>query len=562
VPGLRAVVNMGYDVTSGERRAFLPSTLKAESTPDTGKVTIQNPYKYSRLFEGYLNYKKTLAQDHKIDITAGYSWQDFYSENYGFNATHLSTNVYGYNNPTVASLTVPWNPGINLNRLISFYGRVNYSYKDKYLVTANIRRDGSTRFGPLNRWGTFPSVAVGWQMLNESFLQGLSNSFTELKLRAGYGVVGNQDIGNYLYLPSYTPSDAQSGYQFGSSYLTTIRPSGYDNSLKWEQTATTNIGLDFGVLNGRLTGAVEVYQKNTSNLLFNRSVAPGANLTNQITTNVGKMQNQGIELTLNGVAVDKGDLQWNLSFNAAYNKNVIKVLDGNDDPSYAGYLTGAISGGVGNNVEILRVGQPVNSFYVYQHKNGPDGKPVSDNLGNAALTDMYVDQNGDGSINEKDLRPYKKPLPTFILGLTSNTTYKNWDLSFTLRANLGNYNYNNVASGSTYQNFADNYWPRNMVTQVINANYYRPQYFSDYYVQNASFLRMDNITLGYNLSKISNSNLKVRVYGTVQNVFVLTKYQGLDPELAANTGTGGTAGVDNNIYPRARTFTLGIRVGF
>ena len=512
VPGLRAVVNLGYDVTRGERRAFQPSTLKYESTPDTGKVTIQNPYKYRKLLEGYLNYKKQITDDHKIDVTAGYSWQDFYSENYGYNAIRLSTNVYGYNNPSVAKQTIPWNPNIQYNRLISFYGRVSYSFRDKYLITANIRRDGTTKVSPLNQWGTFPSVALGWRIISESFMQGLQKVFTDLKLRAGYGVVGNQDIGNYLYLPSYTPSDALATYPLGSTYYTTIRPSGYDAYMKWEQTATTNVGLDFGFFNGRLTGALEFYQKNTSNLLFNKAVAPGANNTNQITTNIGKMQNQGIELSLNAVALDKGGLRWDVAFNAAYNQNKIDVLDGNSDPSYAGYLTGGISGGVGNNVEILRVGQPVNSFYVYEHKTGANGKPVGDNFGNAPLTDMYVDQNKDGQINEKDLRPYKKPLPDWIMGLTSSVSYKDWDLSFTLRANLGNYVYNNVASGASFKNLGDNFWPRNMTTQVMKTDYFNPQYFSDYFVQDASFLRMDNITLGYNLSKLTNTKLKVRVY--------------------------------------------------
>lgn len=563
VPGLRAVVNLGYDVTLGGRQAFQPSTLKYESTPDTGKVTIQNPYKYSKLFEGYLNYKKQFTDDHKIDLTAGYSWQDFYSENYGYNATRLSTNVYGFNNPAVAKQTIPWNPNIQYNRLISFYGRVNYSYRDKYLITANIRRDGTTKVSPLNQWGTFPSVAVGWRLINEPFMQSLQNVFSDLKLRAGYGVVGNQDIGNYLYLPSYTPSDALATYPLGSTYYTTIRPSGYDAYMKWEQTATTNFGLDFGFFNGRMTGALEVYQKNTSNLLFNKAVAPGANNTNQITTNIGKMQNQGVELSLNAVALDKGGLKWNIAFNAAYNQNKIEVLDGNSDPTYAGYLTGGISGGVGNNAEILRVGQPVNSFFVYQHKTGSDGKPVGDNFGNAPLTDMYVDQNNDGSINEKDLRPYKKPLPDWIMGLTSNLTYKDWDLSLTLRANLGNYVYNNIASGASYKNLGDNFWPRNMTTQVVKTDYFNPQYFSDYFVQNASFLRMDNITLGYNFNKLTaNTKVKLRLYGTVQNAFVITNYRGLDPEIQVNTGVGGTAGIDNNLYPRARTFTVGVRVGF
>ncbi|MEO7988241.1 MAG: TonB-dependent receptor [Chryseolinea sp.] len=553
IPGLRANVNFGYDITRGERRSFRPSNLKQEVTPDTGRVTIQTPHKYSRLFEGYLNYTRELSSiSSKIDVTGGYSWQDFYSENQGYDAIRLSTNVYGYNNPSIAKQTIPFNPDVQENRLISFFGRVNYSFKDKYLLTATIRRDGSTRFGPTHKWGTFPSAAFAWRVINESFMQGLQNIFSDLKFRAGYGITGNQDIGNYRYLSSYTPSSSQAGYQFGSNYYTTIRPSGYDSNLQWEQTASTNLGLDMGFFDNRLTANLDVYQKNTSELLFTRAVAPGSNLTNTILTNVGEVKNQGIELTLNAVAVATKDITWSIGLNAAVNKNKIITLDGNPDPNFPGYQTGGISGGVGNTIQILKVGQPVNAFYVWEHKTGADGKPVSDNLGDTPLIDMFVDQNTDNVINEKDLQPYKKPSPSVLLGLTSQLNYKNFDLSFTLRANLGNYVYNNVASQATFKAAADAFRPRNMVTSVLKTNYFNPQYYSDFYVENASFLRMDNLTLGYSVQKISKAT--IRVYATVQNAFVITKYSGLDPETSIS-------GIDNNLYPRARTFVLGVRVG-
>ncbi|WP_236676359.1 SusC/RagA family TonB-linked outer membrane protein [Chryseolinea lacunae] len=559
IPGLRFNANLGYDVTRGQRKNFLPSTLKAQNSPDTGKVVIQNPYKNSMLFEGYVNYSRDLASiKSKIDATAGYSWQSFYAENHGYTSTGLSTNIYGYNNPSVARRTVPFDPlsttaipSLGENRLISFFGRVNYSYNDKYLLTVNVRRDGSTRFGPNNKWGTFPSAALGWRIVNETFMAN-QNLFSDLKLRAGYGITGNQDIGNFRYLGTYTPSDPQAQYQFGSAFYTTIRPSGYDTNLQWEQTAASNIGVDFGFLQGRISGSIEVYQKNTSKLLFTRAVAPGANLTNTILTNIGKVQNKGIELTIDAVAVSTTKLTWNLGFNASYNQNKIVTLDGNNDPDFPGYTTGDISGGVGNKIQILRVGQPVNAFYVFQHKTGVDGKPVNDNLGTEDKLNMYVDQNTDGIINEKDLVPYKRPAPRVLMGLTSQVNYGNFDLSFTLRAALGNYVYNNVAANSMFQRAADSFRPNNLITDALRANYYTPQYFSDFYVENASFLRMDNLTLGYSVKQLTKTN--VRVYATVQNAFVITKYTGLDPEAPVS-------GIDNNLYPRARTFVLGVHIG-
>lgn len=560
VPGLRFNVNLGYDVTRGQRKQFLPSTLKAENSPDTGKVVIQNPYKNSMLFEGYINYTRDLKSiKSKVDVTGGYSWQSFYAENHGYTATQLSTNIYGYNNPGVARKTIPFDPlsttaipSLGENRLISFFGRVNYSYDERFLLTVNLRRDGSTRFGPNNKWGTFPSAAIGWRIANENFMQN-QNIFSDLKLRAGYGITGNQDIGNFRYLGTYTPSDPQANYQFGSAYYTTIRPSGYDTNLQWEQTASSNIGLDFGVLQGRLSGSIEVYQKNTDKLLFTRAVAPGANLTNTILTNIGKVQNKGVELSLDAVAISTPSLTWNVGFNAAYNTNKITQLDGNNDPDFPGYAAGDnIAGGVGNKVEILRVGQPVNAFYVFEHKTGADGKPVNDNLGAEDKTNMYVDQNNDGIINEKDLRPFHRPAPRVLMGLTSQLNYKNFDFSFTLRANLGNYVYNNVASNSTFQRAGDAFRPLNLITNSLRANYYTPQYFSDFYVENASFLRMDNLTLGYSVKQLTKAN--IRVYATVQNAFVITKYSGIDPEVSVS-------GIDNNLYPRARTFVFGVHIG-
>jgi iron complex outermembrane receptor protein len=555
--GLRANVNLGYDITRGDRKRFRPSKLIAAAT-DTGEVKYENLSRISPLLEAYLAYAKTIGNDHKIDVTAGYSYQSFDANYYGYRAYRLATDIYGFNNPSVAKKTDLSNPSVQTNRLISFFGRLNYGFRDKYLLTLSVRRDGSTRFAESNRWGIFPSAAFAWRVIDESFMSGLSSVFSDLKLRVGYGINGNQEIGNYLYLPTYTSGTTTAQYQFGNGYVTTLRPNGFDSKLKWEQTASLNVGLDYAILNGRVSGSLEYYEKNTSDLLFEVTIPAGSNLTNKLLTNIGKIQNRGFEFTSNVVAIAKRDLTLNFGFNFAVNKNKIKALDGSDDPTFVGYETGGISGGTGNNIQILKVGQAVNSFFVYKQKYGPDGKPLVDGVdhnedGKIDRADMYEDVTGDNIVDDKDRRPFKKPAPTFLFGFTPQLTYKRFDLSMTLRANLGNYAYNNVASNAANYNRASDTKPNNMLTSVLNTNFTTPQYFSDYYIEKASFLRMDNITLGYNLNDIVKK-FKLRVYGTVQNAFVLTKYTGLDPEISN--------GIDNNLYPRSRTFILGVNVGF
>jgi iron complex outermembrane receptor protein len=508
--------------------------------------------------EAYAKYKAEFNQ-FNFDITAGYSWQNWMSAYPSLRATRLTDNSYGVNNPSVAKKVEAFNSALE-NRLISFFGRANLAFKDKYLLTASLRRDGSTRFGPENRWGTFASAAAAWRLIDEEFMAGAQNVFSDLKLRVGFGVNGQQDgIGDFGYLATYSPSTLTAQYQIGNEFITTIRPNGYDRNLKWEETTSYNIGLDFGILDNRVTGSVDYYIKNTKDLLFERAVPAGSNLTNIILSNVGEIKNQGIELTVNAVAVDKGALRWDLALNAAFNKNEIIALDGDDDPSFKGYETGGISGGVGNNIQILKVGQPAYAFYVYKQRY-VDGKPAVNTIdynedGSINLADMYEDVTGDGLVNDQDRRPFHQRAPKVLLGLTSNLTYKDFDLSFTIRSNLGGYVYNNVASNTANLSRAnDNFAPRNMVTSVLETNFTQPQYFSDYYVEKADFLRMDNITLGYTTNKLVNGKAKVRVYATVQNPFIMTEYKGLDPEVPS--------GIDNNIYPRSRTFIFGLNLGF
>ena len=335
--------------------------------------------------------------------------------------------------------------------------------------------------------------------------------------------------------------------QFGDGYVTTIRPEGYDANIKWEETTTYNIGFDYGFLNDRITGAIDAYYRLTDDLINFIPVPAGTNLTNQILTNVGDLENRGIEFTINALPISKEDMSWEVGFNASYNENEITKLTANDDPTYIGVSTGGISGGVGNTIQIHSVGFPANSFFVYEQVYDEEGMPIEG---------LYVDRNGDGSITNDDKYRYKKAAPDVTMGFSSKLNYKDWDFSFNGRVNLNNYIYNNVWSTSaTYNNLYNSVgYLNNLGESVFDSGFENPKYFSDYYVQHASFLRLDNISLGYTFNNFYQERMSIRLYGTVQNVFVVTEYEGLDPEVSN--------GIDNNIYPRPRTFMLGVSIDY
>lgn len=553
VEGLSAKLNLGFDASNGERRRFLPTTLRSQAS-DSAEVRIENFTRLNTLLDFYLNYKQKFG-DNSLDLTAGYSYQDFDNSFPSFRAWGIGTDIFGFNNPASATQSQTRNFVLE-NRLISFWGRVNYSYSGKYMATFTLRRDGSSKFGPSNRWGLFPSAAVAWRIIEEPFLAN-SSVFSDLKIRFGWGITGNQDIIDYGYIPTYTLSDNAAQIQFGDEFINTYRPNGYDAGLKWEETTSYNLGLDFGLLDGRLNGSVELYQKNTNDLLFEVSVPALTNLTNRIITNIGEMQNRGVELSLDAFAVDNSVVKWNVGMNLAYNENEILNLDGSDDPEFLGFLTGGISGGVGNTIQILRVGQAVNSFFIYEHQLDADGNPITDvdSEGNTRdLTEIYVDQNDDGTIDDNDKLFDKNPAPDLIAGLTSQLAVNNFDLSFTLRGNFGGYVYNNVASSTgNYSRVISDITLGNMHSSVLETGFTEPQLFSDYYLEKASFIRIDNLTLGYNVPQIAD-RLNMRIYGTVQNLFTFTDYSGLNPEIAS--------GIDGNIYPISRTFILGLNLDF
>lgn len=538
LPDLRANLNLGYDVLRTEGDVFTPAY--AENVYFRGGEKRKYEQKKSnKLMDFYLNYVKDLKRAHsRIDITAGYSYQDFIREEPAFPDLHADGTEY-----IAASI-----PLKTQNTLVSFFGRVNYSFMDRYLLTGTVRRDGSSRFNSDNRWGTFPSAAFAWRISQEPFLQH-AKGLSDLKLRLGYGVTGQQDVGplgDYPYLARYTISDSAAMYQFGDKYYQTLRPEGYDINIKWEQTETYNAGIDFGFWDGRLSGSVDFYFKRTKNLLSVIPVAAGSNLTNELLTNVGNIENKGVELTLSANPVQTTDFNLDLGFNVTYNQSEITNLTKATNANFIGVLVGDIAGGTGNKVQIHSVGYAPYSFYAYKQVYDQSGKPVEG---------LYEDLNKDGVIDFNDKYRYKQPDPRVFLGFSSNLAYKAWSLGFVLRANIGNYMYNNFNSANgAYRAFKYAGYLANVSSNVLESNFNEFQLNTDYYVENASFLRMDNINLGYDLSRLLKDKLRMRVSATVQNAFVITKYSGLDPEIPG--------GIDNKFYPRPRVYTLGVNLDF
>jgi len=538
LPDLKITVNAGADYSWSDGKELVPENFAGSYDKQYGGGTngLYTQMKKNELLDIYFNYKKELASiNSRVDVTGGYSWQHFYRE---------ETSLYKNYSRTVTNTDI-----IDLTEsyLISFFGRVNYSFKDKYLLTATVRQDGSSKFSKDNRWGLFPSVALAWNIKEESFLSGAA-AISALKLRLGYGITGQQDIGgDYDYLARYTLGQVTAQYPFGNTYNLTFRPQGYDANLKWEETTTYNIGLDWGLFKDRITGTVDVYKRPTKDLLNYIPLAAGTNLSNFITTNVGDLVNKGIELSINLRPFVSPDFEWNIGFNATVNKNEITKLTTVDDPNYQGVLTGGISGGVGTNIQIHSVGYPVSSFYVYEQVYDTKGIPIEG---------LYVDRNKDGITGEADRYRFKSPAPELLMGFSSGLRYKNFDLGFNGRISLGNYVYNNVASN--YGSYSELYksvgYLANLHRSILTTKFANPQYLSDYYMENGSFLRLDNMTLGYNFENLAGSNGRLRVYSTVQNLFVITKYSGLDPEVSG--------GIDNTVYPRPRTFMFGVSLEF
>jgi iron complex outermembrane receptor protein len=430
----------------------------------------------------------------------------------------------------------------NENFLVSFFGRLNYSYKDKYLLTATLRDDGSSRFSKENRWGLFPAVSAAWRLSEEAFMQS-STAISNLKIRGGYGVTGQQDIGSvYPSVATYQISQLSAQYQFGNTLYKTIRPNAYDANIKWESTATTNIGLDFGFLNDKISGSIELYKRKTSDLLSNVPIPLGSNFSNFLTTNVGNLENQGVEFSLNAVPVSKGNLTWNAGFNFTYNKNKITKISLTDDPTYTGVNTTFV--GNGNYVGNYNIGAASSSFFVYEQVYNDSGKPIEG---------LYVDQTGKGgNVVSSDLNRirYQQWAPVVFMGINSRFTYGKMDFSFSGRISLDNYLYNgNWANRATYGAlYNQSGYFSNVPSAITDAQFINTQSASSYYIQDASFFKMDNMSAGYTFDRLITQKLKAHLGLTVRNAFIVTRYKGIDPEI--------DGGVDNGVYPRPRTFVL------
>lgn len=557
LPDLRANLNVAYDVSKSEGDKIINDNSSISYNTGNYKAGWgENEHYYqlkrTHLLDFYLNYVKEFGINN-IDVMAGYSWQHFYNkteDSYPYSAAMVEKTGNANYKDGKSYETESY--------LVSFFGRLNYTLLGRYLLTFTLRDDGSSRFSPDNRWGVFPSAALAWRMKDEAFLQNI-DVLSDLKFRLGWGITGQQNLGNgdYPYMARYQYSKAGANYYFGDEKVSLLAPQAYDADLKWEETTTWNAGLDFGFLNGRITGSVDAYFRKTKDLLNTVAVPAGANFSNELLTNVGELDNKGFEITLNTHPVVTKDWKWDLGFNLSYNKNKITKLTINNDPNYVGVKHSGIDGATGYTAMIHQVGRPFNSFFVYEQIYREDGTPIEG---------AYVDQNQDGKLDEKDLICYKKAAPDVFLGITSQVSYKNWDLGFGLRASFGNYVYNNIQSNrEAYggsQMFDQTGFLKNRIRSASETNFLVSQPLSSYYVQNASFLRMDNITLGYTFNKVFKENQTARVYFTVQNPFVITQYSGLDPEVGKTSTTEDNTGMDNNIYPRPRTYMIGLSVNF
>lgn len=571
LPELHANLNLGYDVSkTNETNATAANSAEAWKNHEHyggGYKTDTYQFKSNTMLEFYLNYKKEFdAASQMVDVVGGYTWQRTYNEGHysGANGNAGVRTSPGLNYPTLvdgkyymdqndATVDLVGKPfqadGISSDgnyhwkdhlQLLSFYGRVNYGLLDRYLLTFTVRGDATSRFSKNNRWGVFPAAALAWKLNNEAFLESASGWLSDLKLRLSWGQTGQQEVGNSInYMPMYAIASPSVSYPNGlGGWYLPVYARGYNPDLTWETTTTYNAALDFGFLNNRITGNIEYYHRKTTDLLAFVAVPAGSSTTNMLNRNIGSLENYGVEFNIQARPVVTKDFTWTLNYNVGWNHNEITELTGNSV-----FKVGGISGGNGNTVQIHAVGHPANSFYLFQQVYDENGAP---------LEGVYVDQNGDGQIDEADKIINKSPDPKVTMTFGSQFRWKSWDLGFNIRASIGNYVYNNVLSTKAVYNDLFAYGLNNLVK---NDHYFeQPRYMSDYYLRNASFVRCDNITLGYTWDNLINDHLRLRLFGAVQNPFVITKYKGVDPEVFG--------GIDNSVYPRATVYSLGLVATF
>ncbi|MBQ4023201.1 MAG: TonB-dependent receptor [Prevotella sp.] len=558
-------LNAGMDISSGKSNKEQSPYTYGSGTYYYGNYGWNTQDSYNLSLNMYAQYMKDFNEAHHFDIMAGYEWQHFHKKNdYFYTGYYPSTSqkVDADGNPLAGKEYLP-SEGTTLykteNYLVSFFGRLNYSLLDRYLITATLRADGSSHFnwitsngGENQQWGLFPSVALAWKINNEAFLKN-AEWLSDLKLRAGWGITGQQEgIGDYTYIPTYTPNKQGAYYPLFNSDGRTYRPDAYNNALTWEKTTTWNAGLDFGILNDRLTLNFDFYHRKTKDLINTVVIPVGTNFSNKVTSNIGSLHNTGIEVAATWRAVQTKDWNWQIGYNFTWNKNEIDELVASSGDDYKILHGGLAIGDSGSDgIKSWHVGNAVEAFYTYQQVYDVNGQPIDG---------QYVDRNADGIINQDDRYYYKKSTPDVTMGFTSKLMYKKWDFGFSLRASFNNYVYNGVEAGnsnlSLTQLFIGNAWhnvlditrPKNWQTANIQGA------LSDYYIQNASFLKCDNITLGYSFDSLFGLKASGRVYATAQNVFTITDYKGLDPEI--------NGGYDGNIYPRPFVGIIGVNLNF
>ena len=537
LPELRAHVSLGYDYSHGEGDVYVPAEAYSYFTSGGRDYHYGPQENFNKLLTAHLNYNKEFdAISSTLDVTAGYDYQQWEYKN----AAMQELNVAGVAQSTSAAAD-------EKHGLVSFYGRVNYSYDARYLLTATMRYDGSSRFSEDNRWGAFPSVALAWRISNEKFFKPLNHVMNDLKLRLSWGMTGQQDgIANYSYMPVYTVSqDGAQAIMGGNAYYT-YRPEAYNPNLKWETTKAFNVGLDFGFLNNRISGSVDYYNRKTSDLLATVSIPAGINFAREMLTNVGNVKSSGVEIAINATPIETKDWTWSVSTNATWLDNEITNLSTNPNSATKTY-TNVGTAFDSYYVQTFTEGAAPYAFYVY--------KQVYDQETGRPIEGLYADLNGDGVVNGDDRYLYHSPAPDWMLGFSTSVRWKRLTLSTSLRANVGNYVYNGTAmsTGALNTMSYNSYQLNNLHSSFLDTRFTTRQYQSDYYVENASFLKMDNIQLSYNFGQITKW-CSLNVSAMVQNVFTITKYSGVDPEVQS--------GIDSSVYPRPRIYSLTVGLDF
>ena len=539
LPELKLHATVGADYAKGDGTVYVPAYAAQSYNKDESLGG--SDYKYgpqkneNRLLTLYANYAKYFEDiKSNVDLTAGYDYQYWKSTT----PLYYTKSAAGTNLSTVKASDYR-------HVMLSYYGRINYSFDGKYLLTATVRRDASSRFSKDTRWGTFPSVALGWTLTEEPWLKN-QKVLSNLKLRASYGVTGQQEgIGNYNYLPVYTYSVTGAEAFINGQYINTYRPEAYVSDLKWETTTSWNFGLDFGFLDGRIGGAIDFYTRKTKDLLASVPTAAGTNFSKTILTNVGNVDSKGIEVSLNATPIQTKDWEWNLSYNFTWQNMKVKNLSLTKGGSQTNVKVGPSIDAY--QFQVLSEGYEPYMFYVYhQLYASKTGKPIEG---------AYADLNNDGEINDADLYRYHSPAPKYIMGLSTSLRYKQLTLGMSFRANIDNYVYNvmGMSTGAFETVSYNNSQLNNLNTSFLKTGFKTRQYLSDYYVENASFLKLDNLSLSYNVGKI-NKWASLTVSAMVQNVFTITGYSGTDPEVPN--------GMDNSFYPRPRTYSVSLGLQF